>query len=153
MPTIFTKGDLLNTPDLHAYAHGVSCVGQMDSGISVTFKKRWPGLLPAFEQRSAERKLQLGEAFVWSEGGDTVYSLVIQENATKRPSLAALERSLAAMVTHAAGAGIARIGVPRVGAGKAGLEWLRVKSILVKVANDKPVTLVVYEQFVRAPGA
>ena len=47
----------------------------------------------------------------------------------------------------------ASIGVPRVGAGKDGLEWLRVKSILVKVANDKPVTLVVYEQFVRAPGA
>ena len=153
MPTIFTKGDLLNTPDLHAFAHGVSSVGKLDAGISVAFTKRWPGLLPAYEQRCAERKLQLGEIFVHREGDATVYSLAIQEKATKKPTVAALERSLTAMVAHAVGAGIARIGVPRVSGGKDGLEWLRVKSILEKVADGQPVTLVVFEQFVRAKGA
>src|SRR5688500_15964594 len=60
VPTIFTKGDLLHTDGVHAYAHGCNCAGTMDAGVSVAFKKRWPQMLEAYAQRCAERRPKLG---------------------------------------------------------------------------------------------
>jgi hypothetical protein len=41
--------------------------------------------------------------------------------------------------------------MPRLGAGLGGLDWPRVKSVLTAIGDETPVTLVVFEQFVRAP--
>jgi O-acetyl-ADP-ribose deacetylase (regulator of RNase III) len=150
VPTLFTKGDLLHTDGVHAYAHGCNCAGTMDAGVSVAFKKRWPRMLEAYARRCAERKPQLGEVFAWSDGTDTVYCLAIQESDAKKATLPALSRSLKTMVELAAQAGIDRIALPRLGAGSAGLDAPRVKRILEEVGAETTVTLLVFEQFVRA---
>src|SRR4051812_7538166 len=105
----------------------------MDAGIAVAFKKRWPALLAAYAQRCAEHKIKLGDAFAWSEGKDTVYCLAIQETAAKKATLPALQQSLDAMVELAVEAKIAKIALPRLGAGTAALDPLRVKRILTDV--------------------
>lgn len=153
MPTIFTKGDLLNTEGVRAYAHGCNSAGTMDAGVSVAFKKRWPAMFEAYAQRCAERKIKLGEVFAWSEGGDTVYCLVIQESPAPKATLPALEQSLKTMVELAARAKIDKIALPRLGAGTAALDPLRVKRILTDVGAGTSVTLLVFEQFVRAKTA
>lgn len=153
MPTIFTKGDLLNTDGVRAYAHACNCAGTMDAGVSVAFKKRWPAMHAAYAQRCAERKIKLGDVFAWSEGKDTVYCLAIQENATKKASMPALEQSLNAMVELATKAKIETIALPRLGAGTAALDPLRVKRVLTDVGAGAGVTLLVFEQFVRAKTA
>lgn len=152
MPTIFTKGDLLNTQGVRAYALGCNCAGTMDAGVSVAFKKRWPALLEAYAQRCAERTVKLGDVFVWSEGGDTVFCLALQETGAKKATLPALEKSLKALVELAAAAKIEKVALPRLGAGTAALDGLRVKHILERVGAEAPVTLLVFEQFVRAAG-
>jgi O-acetyl-ADP-ribose deacetylase (regulator of RNase III) len=153
VPTIFTKGDLFNTDGVRAYAHGCNCAGTMDAGVSAAFKKRWPAMFAAFAQRCAERKIKLGDVFAWSEGQDTVYCLAIQETHAKKASLPALEQSLNAMVELATKAKIERIALPRLGAGTAALDPLRVKRVLTQVGEGAAVTLLVYEQFVRAKTA
>jgi O-acetyl-ADP-ribose deacetylase (regulator of RNase III) len=155
VPTIFTKGDLLNTPGVRAYALGCNCAGTMEAGVSVAFKKRWPALLEAYAQRCAERKVKLGDVFAWSEGskggegGDTVFCLALQETAAKKATLPALEKSLKALVELAAAAKIDKVALPRLGAGSAALDGLRVKHILERVGAEAPVTLLVFEQFIR----
>jgi O-acetyl-ADP-ribose deacetylase (regulator of RNase III) len=153
VPTIFTKGDLLNTDGVRAYAHGCNCAGTMDAGVSVAFKKRWPAMLEAYAQRCAERKIKLGDVFAWREGKDTVYCLAIQETHAKKATLPALEQSLQAMVELAIKAKIDRIALPRLGAGTAALDPLRVKRVLTEVGAATDVTLLVFEQFVRAKTA
>lgn len=152
VPTIFTKGDLLNTDGVRAYALGCNCAGTMDAGISVAFKKRWPALAEAYAQRCAERKVKLGDVFTWSEGGDTVYCLALQETSAKKATLPALDRSLKSLVELAVAAKIEKVAVPRLGAGTAALDGLRVKHVLERVAAEAPVTLMVFEQFVRTKG-
>jgi len=150
MPTTFVKGDLFNTPEVRAYAHGCNCAGAMDAGVSVAFKKRWPRMFEEYRLRCADGRFHLGDVFVWTEGDETVYSLAIQEHWKQKSKLPAFTKALRKMVELAAHAGIERIGLPRIGAGLGGLDWPRVKKVLTEVGAETPVTLVAFEQFIRA---
>jgi len=124
----------------------------MDVGVAVAFKKKWPKMFEEYRARCADGRFRLGGVFEWTEGDEVVYTLGIQEQSSKKARMTALTTSLKAMVELASKAGIARVGLPRIGAGPAGLEWPRVKKILSEVGEATSVTLVVFEQFIRNPG-
>ncbi len=84
------------------------------------------------------------------DGETTVYSLALQEHWKSRAKLAALTKAMTRTVELAGRAGVARIGVPRIGTGLGGLDWPRVKSVLTKIGDETPVEIVVFEKFVRA---
>jgi len=150
MPTTFVKGDLFETPGIRAYAHGCNCAGAMGAGIAVAFKKRWPRMFEEYKVRCADGRFRLGDVFVWNEDDVVVYNLATQEHWKTKARFPALKKAALKMVELAALAGIERIGLPRIGAGLGGLEWPRVRSVLDEVGAQTPVTLVVFEQFIRA---
>ena len=153
MPAIFTKGDIFHTEGLRAYAHASNCAGAMDSGVSVAFKKRWPRMFEEYQLRCADGRFRLGDVFVWTEGDETVYTLAVQEHWKQKAKLPALAKSLRHMVELAKAAGIEKVGLPRIGAGPLGFDWARVKKVATEVGDETTVTLVVFEQFIRAPEA
>lgn len=153
MPTSFRKGDLFHTEGLRAYAHGCNCAGTMDAGVSIAFKKRWPRMFDEYALRCKDGRFHLGDVFVWSEGDEVVYSLAIQEHWKAKSKLPALVRAARKMVQLAEQSGVARIGLPRIGAGLGGIDWKRVKSVLEEVGNESAVELIVFEQFVREKDA
>lgn len=150
MPVIVTKGDLFHADGIRAYAHGCNCAGAMDAGVSVAFKKRWPRMYEEYQLRCADGRFHLGDVFVWTEGDVTVYTLAIQAHWKQKAKLPALSRALRRTAELAEAAGIERVGLPRIGAGPLGLDWMRVKRILAEVGAETKVSLVVFEQFVRA---
>jgi O-acetyl-ADP-ribose deacetylase (regulator of RNase III) len=150
MPVVFTKGDLFATEGLVAYAHGCNCAGAMGAGIAIEFKRRWPRMYEEYVVRCTDRRFGLGDVFVWSEDGATIYNLGTQEHWRKKSQLPALAKSLGTMVELASHAGIERVGLPRIGTGLGGLDWMRVKRVLTEVGAETKVSLEVFEQFVRA---
>jgi O-acetyl-ADP-ribose deacetylase (regulator of RNase III) len=152
MPATFAKGDLFSTEGLRAYALGSNARGTMDHGVAVAFKKRWPKLAAELSARAASGGLALGDAVTFSEGAETVYALILQEDEAKKAKLASLTRAVNRLVETAAQSGITQVGLFRPGTGKAGLEWPRVKRILQEIGERTAVMLVVFEQFVRAKG-
>jgi O-acetyl-ADP-ribose deacetylase (regulator of RNase III) len=150
MPAVFTKGDIFAADGITAYAHGCNCAGGMGAGIAIEFKRRWPAMFDEYAVRCAEGRFGLGDVFVWNEAGATVFNLGTQEHWKKKAQLPALAASLRKMVELASHAGITNVGLPRIGAGLGGLDWMRVKRILDEVGKETPVTLTVFEQFVRA---
>ncbi len=152
MPAEFTKGDMF-AADLRAYGHGCNCAGAMGAGIAIEFKRRWPRMFEEFRARCEDGRFGLGDVFVWSEGEHTIFNLGTQEHWRKKAQLPALARSLVKMTELAAHAGIERVGLPRIGAGLGGLDWPRVRKVITEVGEKTHVTMVVFEQFVRAaPG-
>ncbi len=149
MPATFAKGDLFGTPGLRAYALAGNARGTMDQGVAVAFKKRWPELATELSTRAATG-LALGDVVTFSEGAETVYVLILQDDEAKKAKLASLTKAVNRLVELASQSGITQVGLFRPGAGKAGLEWLRVKRILQEIGGRTAVTLVVFEQFVRA---
>lgn len=150
MPTTFMKGDLFNTDGIRAYAHGCNCSGAMDAGVARQFKERWPRMFEEYVARCADGRFHLGDVFVWDDGGVVVYNLAIQQHWKMKAKLPALARALRKMVELAGHAGVERVGLPRIGTGLGGLDWPRAKSVLQEVGGETAVTLVVFEQFVRA---
>ena len=153
MPVLFTKGDLFATDDVRAYGHGCNCAGAMGAGIAIEFKRRYPRMFDEYAARCADGRFGLGDVFMWTEGNETVFNLGTQEHWRKKAQIPALAKSLRKMVELASHAGIERVALPRIGAGLGGLDWMRVKRVLEEVGAETKVTLVVFEQFVRAPRA
>ena len=150
MPTIFTKGDMFAAEGLSAFAHGCNCAGAMGAGIAIEFKRRWPRMFDEYAARCADGRFGLGDVFTWTEDKVTVFNLGTQLHWRKKAQIPALGKALRKMAELAANAGIDRIGVPRIGAGLGGLDWMRVKRVLNDVGGETTaVTLVVFEQFVR----
>jgi O-acetyl-ADP-ribose deacetylase (regulator of RNase III) len=150
VPTTFTKGDLFATEGLSAFAHGCNCAGGMGAGIAVAFKSRWPRMFEEYRARCDDRRFNLGDVFVWNDGDVTIYNLATQEHWKKKAKYPALEASLTRMIGLATVGGVARIGLPRIGAGLGGLDWTRVKRMLAEAGEKTAIELVVFEQFVRA---
>jgi O-acetyl-ADP-ribose deacetylase (regulator of RNase III) len=150
MPAVCTKGDIFAAEGLRAYAHGCNCAGSMGAGIAIEFKRRWPRMYDEYVARCADRRFGLGDVFVWSEGEHTIFNLGTQEHWRKKAQIPALTKSLTKMLDFAVNAGIERVGLPRIGAGLGGLDWTRVKKVITEAAVEPKVTMVVFEQFVRA---
>jgi O-acetyl-ADP-ribose deacetylase (regulator of RNase III) len=157
MPTTFVKGDLFedgkDAPGVHAFAFAADRTGTMDRGIAVAFKKRWPALAEAYRSRAEAGPIEPGDVFVWrdpaADKGAVVYALCIEQG-DKKPKVSTLARALDTMLARAQADGVDRIALPRIGAGKGGIDRLRVKRVLTEVGDKTPIALVVFEQFVRA---
>lgn len=137
MPTTFVKGDLFGQLDLDGLAHGCNCAGAMGRGIAVEFRKRFPEMYAEYKRRCADGQFNLGDVFVWRQGGITVFNLGTQKTWRTKADLVAVKSALQAMVELAAQAGVERIGLPRIGAGLGGLAWRDVRAALAVWANRR----------------
>ena len=152
MPTTFLKGDVFDAAaertGQRALAFGADCAGTMDTGIAVAFRQRWPALAEAYRAHCEGGRMQLGEVFTWREGDLVVYALGLWRNGGK-PKVSTLQSVSRAMIARAAADGVTAIFLPRIGAGKTGMDWARVKRVLTELGAETLLELVVFEQFVR----
>lgn len=152
MAITFLSGDILDTHQ-HDLSRGLAfsadCAGTMNEGIASALKKRWPGLEAAYAKHCEGGRMQLGNVFVYTEGGATLYALGLHKAGTKT-KFAAFERAMSTVLTHAQASKVQGILLTRVGGGKNGLDWTRAKKFLSEIAMGNPVQLVVFEKFVRA---
>lgn len=146
----WVSGDLFATENLPALGHGCNCAGSMGAGIAVEFKKRWPDMYEAYRQRCKDGQFQPGDVFVWEAPDRVIFNLGTQKTWRTKATLAAIEASLTKMLEVAATKRIARIGLPRIGAGYGGLAWEEVRELMTSVASASATTLVVFETFVPA---
>ena len=147
------KGDLFKDGGdehrAHAFAFGADVSGSMAQGIAVAFAKRWP----AFAEAYRAANLQVGDVFAWSPDGNVfVYALGLSSG-DKKPKVSVLIRALDALVERATADGVHRIAMPKVGGGKNGIDPLRVKAVLTEAGSRTTISLIVFEQFVRAKPA
>jgi O-acetyl-ADP-ribose deacetylase (regulator of RNase III) len=157
MPVQFLKGDLFAYHDregLDALAHGCNCAGAMGRGIAVQFRRRFSKMYLAYREICRKQQLKLGGVFVWEEDdGDpplTVYNLGTQKDKGIKAELPDIRSALSAMLQHAEENSIATIGLPRIGAGLGKQCWGSIRAIIETLAKATPVTLVVFEEYVKA---
>jgi O-acetyl-ADP-ribose deacetylase (regulator of RNase III) len=142
MPYTEVTGDLF-AQGLPAIGHGCNCVGSMGAGIAAEFGRRWPEMYAAYRARCTAGTFRLGGFFAWDAGDVVVYNLGTQPRTEPSARVEAIAASVAAALADAAGRGIDRLGVPRVGAGIGGLAWPDVERALRAVAGASDVELVV----------
>jgi O-acetyl-ADP-ribose deacetylase (regulator of RNase III) len=135
-------GDLFDL-GLPAVGHGCNCVGAMGAGIAVEFRRRFPAMYEEYRRRCRQGGLRLGEVFVWDREPDiVVYNLATQPVPRPSATLTAIETAVRAALADAETRGLARLGVPRIGAGLGGLAWTDVAEVLRRAGEDSTVELI-----------
>jgi O-acetyl-ADP-ribose deacetylase (regulator of RNase III) len=146
MAISFVEGDLFESR-LGALAHGCNCQGAMGKGIALRFRSKYPAMYAWYKHECAIGRFNLGDVQVWSRepDGPVIFNLATQLYWGHQADLIALERSMRGMCKYATEHKIAKIGLPRIGAGLGGLPWDQVKEVMIKVSRAYPeVDLIVY---------
>lgn len=141
MTFTMVTGDLFQL-GLPALGHGCNCTGAMGAGIAVEFRRRFPEMYEEYRELCQKGEFQLGDIFVWEAPGVVVYNLATQPIPRPSATLEAIDTSIRAALADAAGRGLPRLGVPRIGAGLGGLKWADVAEVLANAGEDSPVELV-----------
>jgi O-acetyl-ADP-ribose deacetylase (regulator of RNase III) len=141
------KGSLFEAEDLDAIAHGVNCKGVMGAGIAKEVRERYPWSFTDYRTMCETRILHPG-GVRWSscepEPKVDVVHLATQERPGPDAKLRWVAGSVGEMLDIAEIFRTNRIGMPRIGCGIGGLEWVEVRMILELLANESPVELVVF---------
>lgn len=138
------SGDLFAFRDLDALGHGCNCAGMMGAGIAWAFAQRFPGMEDAYRRRCRDGRFRLGGFFAWDpDAPPVVYNLATQPQPGRCADLGAIRVAVQAMLADAQQRGLARVGMPRIGAGIGGLAWAEVEAAIRPLAERSPVELVV----------
>jgi len=119
----------------------------MGKGIAVEFRTRFPAMYAEYKRRCSDGRFQLGDVFVWREGGVTIFNLGTQKTWRAKAHMIDVETACRRMVQLAEESKLKRVGLPRIGAGLGGLEWTAVREMLTKLGNETKVELVVFEDY------
>lgn len=139
------KGNIFDADDLDGLAHGVNCQGVMGAGIAKDFRLRWPVMYKGYRSLAEEGSLYPGKVFPYqSPEGRTIYNLCSQDRPGPDAKLRWVAQSVATMLDYAEDNQVRRIGIPRIGCGIGGLEWIDVRLILELLANESSVDLVAF---------
>lgn len=156
----FVKGDMLKpTVREEAIAHGCNLIGSMGAGIAKDIAEMYPpDMLEDYRELCSEHFRLLGgkvQAVFYAEKynlpalfnmftQDTVWN---DEHGNPPAKYEWIESALIRVVELCKEEMIKSVAMPRIGAGLGGLEWQKVKEIMIKTLSNQDIEFVVYEEF------
>ena len=160
MPITHRVGNLFDSTDVQAIAHGVNCCGVMGAGIAVEFKRRYPLMFREYRKvcfapivNDDDIGMPWGTTFDWLDETNNlvVFNLFTQPNINGRIGLASPESIYLCFHTMLNLAlvkypHVTDIGIPRIGAGLGGLEWDEVEEQVNQAlaATQSPINIIVH---------
>jgi O-acetyl-ADP-ribose deacetylase (regulator of RNase III) len=141
----FAEGNLLDA-DVEALVNAVNCVGVMGKGIALQFKLAFPGNFREYEKACRAGQVRLGRMFIVPTGkqGNPAYivNFPTKYHWRDKSRLEDIEAGLSDLVSQVRRLGIRSIAVPALGCGLGGLEWPRVKPLIVAAFEQLPDVMV-----------
>jgi O-acetyl-ADP-ribose deacetylase (regulator of RNase III) len=137
MPIEFVHGDLF--AETSALSQGVNVDGVMGAGVAARFRSKWPAMYLAYRAECRAGALVPGGMFAWqAPDGRWVYNLASQDRPGRFARLEWVGSATALMLAHAREHDIARVAMPRIGAGIGGLDWEDVAGVLSSAVDAFP---------------
>ncbi|NDC41628.1 MAG: Appr-1-p processing protein [Chitinophagia bacterium] len=145
----FVTGDLL-VSDADALVNTVNTVGVMGKGIALQFKQKFPHNYKLYVQACKTGALNVGELLVTTEILPAEEKKIIINFPTKttwrKPSeYAYIEAGLRQLVREINTRSIKSIAIPPLGAGNGGLDWPKVKDMIIEHLSGIECDILVYE--------
>lgn len=148
MVTFINRGDIFKIDGVKNYAHGCNCAGAMGKGIAIQFKKRFPIMYKRYKELCDSGAFSLGDVFLYDYGSGYVFNLGTQISWKTKAEIKAIEQCLEKMLAIAVDKRISKIGLPKIGSGLGGLNWLDVKEVIERTSNKyKNIELFVVEEY------
>jgi len=145
----FLKGNLLDS-NAEALVNTVNTVGVMGKGIALQFKEAFPVNNKKYMEACKAGLLHPGKLLAVKDHNALLGEKLIINFPTKKhwrhPSkYEYIEEGLKALVTFIKERGINSIAIPPLGCGNGGLNWIRVKQMIIEYLQPLNVKAYVYE--------
>lgn len=143
------NGDLLAMAKKHKFdviAHGANCKQIMGAGIALQIKNQLPEVYKedCLDRRTPTQRWGDYTAFTYDNKKLLhVFNLYTQYNPGPDLDYTALELSLKKLAKNIKPN--SKIGLPQIGCGIGGGNWLKVKEIIQRVLSEHNVTIVIYD--------
>lgn len=141
----FIRGNLFDV-QADILVNPVNCVGVMGKGIALEFKKRWPEMYEDYVLACRNNEVRVGELHVWRTKSNWIVNFPTKRHWRDCSRYEDLELGLYGlwwylhMMSHPWS-----VAVPALGCGNGGLDWVRVKPMVVDALGSLPNTIYVFE--------
>lgn len=145
----FTTGNLLES-DAEALVNTVNTVGVMGKGVALMFKDAFPENYELYRAACSSHGVSLGQMFVTERrellGPKWIVNFPTKAHWRFPSQLSWIEEGLKDLKSVILKRAIRSIALPPLGAGNGGLDWTKVRSLIVENLADLPgVEVIVYE--------
>jgi len=144
----YTTGNILDS-NAQALVNTVNTLGVMGKGIALQFKKAFIGNYKAYTAACNEHKVEIGKMFVTIDKNLNTEKVIINfptKGDWRKPSeYEYIEKGLNDLIQVIKTHNITSIAIPPLGAGNGGLDWQRVKQMIVDKLSDLLIDVFIYE--------
>ncbi|CAD7809682.1 hypothetical protein CHRY9390_02050 [Chryseobacterium aquaeductus] len=145
----FKIGNLLES-DSEALVNTVNTDGVMGKGIALQFKNQFPNNYKEYVKACKNGDISIGKLLVFEEdtllnGKKTIINFPTKTSWRKPSEYSYLELGLKHLIEIISIKNIKSIAIPPLGAGNGGLEWHKVKEILVNHLQNIDCNIFIYE--------
>jgi len=145
----FIQGDIFESKAQTLVAT-VNCVGVMGKGLAKEFKDRFPEMFKEYVRVCKRGELRQGVLFIHDELDKKILCFPTKDNWKGPSKYEFIEAGLKNLQENYSKWGIASIAIPPLGSGLGGLDWKKVKDLIIKYMKDLPIEIEVYEPLVSA---
>ena len=144
----FTSGDLLQS-EADALVNAVNCAGVMGRGISLQFKKQFPGNFEDYKSACDRGEIVPGKMFITERNALNPPRFIVNFP-TKRhwrgkSRIEDIESGLVMLREEIEARDIRSIAIPRLGSGLGGLHWPDVRRLIENALSGMTAEIIVYE--------
>lgn len=145
----FVEGDFFDF-DADVRVNTVNCVGVMGAGVALAFKNKYPEMFKEYVKQCKRNQITPGNPSVWKEGDMFTKGIEIINFPTKdhwrNPSeYEYVERGLIWLSAYLKDREGLTVTLPALGCGHGGLDWEKVKHLIVEHLEMTPNRILVFE--------
>jgi O-acetyl-ADP-ribose deacetylase (regulator of RNase III) len=150
MTVKFRTGDILGADvDVEALVNTVNCVGIMGRGIALQFKNTFPDNYKAYAAACKREQVKPGRMFVFETGRlmpKYIINFPTKRHWKGKSRIEDIQSGLEDLVREIRTRNIRSIAVPPLGSGLGGLEWKRVRPLIVDALGQiEGLRVIVFE--------
>ena len=145
----FVTGDFFDY-DATIRVNTVNCVGVMGAGVALLFKNKFPRMNEEYVKACERGYVKPGEPHVWEDNGFFGSNIIIINFPTKdhwrNPSeYEYIEKGLSWLRAYLKEKGDVTITIPALGCGHGGLDWNRVKTLMLQYLDGLDSNILIFE--------
>lgn len=143
----FLQGDIFNS-NAQTLVATVNCVGIMGKGLAKDFKDRFPEMYKEYVKACKRGELRQGRFFIYDELDKKILCFPTKDNWKGPSKYEFIEEGLKNLRQDYMKLGITSIAIPPLGSGLGGLDWKKVKNLIVQYLEGLPIDIEIYEPLI-----
>lgn len=145
----FVKGDFFDF-DADIRVNTVNCVGVMGKGVALAFKNKYPEMFKEYVQQCKKKEIAPGNPTVWKQEdmfskGLEIINFPTKDHWRNDSKYEYIESGLIWLSRYLENKSNLTITLPALGCGHGGLDWDKVKSLIVKYLEGTSNCILVFE--------